>query len=150
MTSPNTVSRCVRDLGLKGALLTAFTPDSRRLVTRDAKEYAAWEVGTWRKLASWPADTTSLAARIRFSPDGTLVAVLQGNDRVQFVRTGDWRVVVTLIGPVQLDLVDMGWNGAGDRFYLLNRDGLVREWNLRTLREELAAMGLDWAATEAR
>ena len=142
--------KVVRDLGLKGALLTAFTPDSRRLVTRDATEYAAWEVGSWRKLASWPADTTSLAARIRFSPDGTLVAVLQGNDRVQFVRTGDWRVAVTLIGPVQLDLVDMGWNGAGDHFYLLNRDGQVREWNLRTLREELAAMGLDWSATEAR
>ena len=139
----------VHQLGLKGALLATFTPDGRHLITRDTTEYVVWNVGTWTKVAAWPADTTSLAARMRFSPDGHLLAVLQGNDRIQFVRLADWTEAVTLIGPLPLDVTDMTWNAAGDRFYLLTREGQVREWNLGSLRQQLGTMKLDWESAPA-
>jgi serine/threonine protein kinase len=134
----------VHHLGLKGALLATFTPDGRHLITRDTAEYIVWNVGAWTKVTAWPADTTSLAARIRFSPDGRFLAVLQGNDRIQFVRLADWSEAVTLIGPLPLDVTDMTWNAAGDRFYLVTREGQVREWNLASLRQQLGAMKLNW------
>lgn len=133
-----------RQLGLHGALLAVFTPDGRHLVTRDASEYAVWRVGSWTKVTAWPAETTSLAARIRFSPDGRFMAVLQGNDRVQILRTTDWSEAVTLIGPVPMDLMDVTWNAKGDGFYLLTREGQVREWNLGPLHAQLRGIGLDW------
>lgn len=139
----------VRQLGLKGALLATFTPDGRHLITRDTAEYCVWNVGSWTKVTAWPADTTSLAARMRFSPDGQFLAVLQGNDRIQFVRLADWTEAVTLIGPLPLDVTDMTWNAAGDRFYLVTREGQVREWNLASLRQQLGAMKLDWDSVPA-
>ena len=139
----------VQQLGLKGALLATFTPDGRHLITRDTANYAVWNVGPWTKVTAWPADTTSLAARMRFSPDGRLLAVLQGNDRIQFVRLADWSEAVTLIGPLPLDVTDMTWNAAGDRFYLVTREGQVREWNLASLRQQLGAMKLDWDTAPA-
>lgn len=139
-----TTAKPLRELGLHAALLTTFTPDSRYLLTRDTSEYAVWTTGTWQKIGKWPARTTSLAARIRFSPDERYVAVLQDNDRVQILSRGEWQERVTLISPLPLDMLDMTWNAAGDRFYLLTREGQVREWNLAELRRQLREMGLDW------
>lgn len=137
-------ARPLRELGLQGALLAVFTPDGRHLVTRDTKEYAVWSAGDWRKVASWPAVSTSLAARIRFSPDGRLMAVLQHNDHVQILRLSDWREVVRLTSPQPNDLLDMTWDRSGDRFLLLTREGQPCAWNLPSLRRQLRGMGLDW------
>lgn len=139
-----TTTQPLRELGLKGALLAVFTPDGRHLVTRDTTEYAVWTTGDWRKVVSWPAVTTSLAARVRFSPDGRLMAVLQQNDHVQILRLSDWREVVTLTSPRPNDLLDMTWDRAGDRFLLLTREGQALAWNLPSLRRQLREMGLDW------
>jgi len=131
---------------LSGALGAAFAPDSRRLITRDAKLYRVWETETWQELASWPAESTGLAGRIKFSSAGEAALVSQGIDRVQARRLSDYGELFTLTPPKPVDVFDFVLSRDGRQILLLAAGGRVHAWNLDRLAAELALLGLQHPA----
>jgi hypothetical protein len=130
--------------GIREGVGAAFFPGGRRMVTRTPREYAIWEAGTWRKLAAWPARNLGVANRLRFAKGGEWLAVQQGRDRVQVVRTSDAVELFTLTTPKPTELLDFVWSPGADRLWTMNGHARIQEWNLTRLAEELRELGLGW------
>ncbi len=99
-----------------------------------------WEVGTWR-MARQIGDEHGC-----FSPDGRLIAVQGVSRLIRLVETDTGRTLARLESP---DLC-RGWpvfSPDGSRLVVSTHDGSAAHvWDLRTIRRQLAAMGLDWVA----
>jgi WD40 repeat protein len=125
----------------------AFSPDSRWLAVArfPARECRFWRVGTWQ-----PGPTVLLSASffgaMAFARTTGAFAIDDGG-RVRLVDPDSGREIATL---------DAG-TGSSGRFYCLafsddgtrlaaGRDHMIHLWDLRQVRTELAALGLDWNA----
>lgn len=147
--------RRVRDLpaglpvrqGIGGAAADlAFSPDGRWLVTGDRREYRFWEVGSWRPGRRIPRPgSINLAGHSAFSPDGTLLAVVDSPFTVCLLDAPTGRRLATLESPdphlihclrfsPDSSLLAVGWDG----------HNATQVWNLRSIRQNLARLGLDW------
>jgi WD40 repeat protein len=126
-----------------GDAFLAFSADSRWLVTAAGKRYSFWQTGTWQRLDAIRYDGPAFGS-VAFSQDGTLLALSHARRTVQLLDAASRRELAQLT-------VSGSEQGYGFRF---NRDGtqlvmhgdsqLIQVWDLRRLREELAALGLDW------
>jgi eukaryotic-like serine/threonine-protein kinase len=116
-----------------------FSPDGKWLMTMSVP-CQLWEVGAWRK-ANQVGD-----GRGGFSPDGRLMTVQGTNRLIRLVETETGRTLARLESP---DLC-RGWpvfSPDGSRLVVSTHDGSAAHvWDLRTIRRQLAAMGLDWDA----
>jgi serine/threonine protein kinase/WD40 repeat protein len=122
----------------------AFSPDGRWLVTAAGGEYRFWEVGAWapgRRLAVPPA---AVAGPVAFDRAGTLLAVAWGNSEVRLLGPAGDGARVTLTVPGQTGITSLGFSRAGDRLAVGCASGVAYVWDLARLRDELAAIGLDW------
>jgi serine/threonine protein kinase/WD40 repeat protein len=128
----------VAELPIGRGAMVSFSPDGKWLMT--SAPCQLWEVGTWRKAKQFGD------GRGCFSPDGRLMA-LQGTSRlIRLVETETGRALARLESP---DLC-RGWivfSPDGSRLVVSAYDGRAAHvWDLRTIRRELVAMGLDWDA----
>ena len=116
-----------------------FSPDGKWLMTTSAP-CQLWEVGTWRK-ANQVGDGGGC-----FSPDGRLMTVQGANRLIRLVETETGRTLARLESP-DLCRVWPVFSPDGSRLVVSTHDGSAAHvWNLRTIRRQLAAMGLDWDA----
>ena len=79
-----------------------------------------------------------------FSPDSQVLAIACGRTAVRLLETKTARTLADFEAPL-LSAV-MGINFSPDGGELLTADGLgqIHVWNLRLIRQRLAAMKLDW------
>jgi WD40 repeat protein len=125
----------------------AFSPDSRWLAVAQfpGRECRFWHVGSWRS-----GPTIELPAgfygAMAFAHHGRLFAIDDGG-RVRLVDPDSGRELATL---------DAG-TGSSAHFFCMamspdgtqvaaGRDHIIHLWDLRRIREHLAALGLDWDA----
>jgi WD40 repeat protein len=133
----STTGGLARDLPLDCARHLKFSPDGRWLATTDLTRAQLWRVGSWQE------GPLVAGLSITFAPDG-LMAVGQ-------------RAVVCLVDPdtgkeyARLDATDepnpIPWcfSSDGSLLVVVGRDThTLLLWDLRALREELAARGMDW------
>ena len=116
-----------------------FSPDGRWLATNLGNKLTLWTVGDWRVGPHFEGSALS------FSPDGRLLAIAQPAGSVQLVEAETGRLVASLDDPQQSRSKQATFSLDGSRLILTSEDSrAARVWDLRAIRHELVAMGLDW------
>jgi serine/threonine protein kinase/WD40 repeat protein len=134
----------VQELPADDAVNVCFSPDGDWLVAGTTREYSFWEVGSWRCVHRVPRDRASLPGRMAFSPDGALLAITSSNHIVQLLDPTTAEEVATLSSPDPLLISWLSFSRDGSQLVVAAENHVLQIWNLRRIREELAAMGLDW------
>jgi WD40 repeat protein len=122
-----------------GGAVVAFSPEGRWLATCEVTRVRVWETGTWRLHHTFPREE-DYAKPIVFSPDGRLLAIPYTRSETWLVDPASGREIARLPttgGP---------WCFSHDGGTLVTEaeGGAVQLWDLKRIREQLAAMGLDW------
>lgn len=130
-----------QDLPVPGDAVLAFSPDGRLLVISSGQCHRLLRVGSWEPLWEIPRDSAvGVPAAVGFSPDGRLLAVSEFGPFVHLVATDTGEELARLEGERQGVLCF----GADSTQLYVNAGGLIRGWDLRMIRSQLAAMNLDW------
>ena len=126
----------------------AFSPDSRWLVLGLNTEYRLIRTGTWAVERVFQRSGTVVDNGVAaFSPDGRLLA-LHATDRVlRLVAPDNGKELARLNAPGQRILKRMRFSPDG-RWLASSTEADVQVWDLRTLRQELGVLGLDWDERE--
>jgi serine/threonine protein kinase/WD40 repeat protein len=130
---------------LAGELLTqqnscgvGFSPDSKWLATTGGG-LRLWHVD------SWQAGPDIGGREFAFSHDGNLLAVETGQGILRLVDPGSGREYARLKDPNQDRAGSMAFSSDGGLLAVTSGDSQsIHAWDLRTIRQELAKMGLDW------
>jgi WD40 repeat protein len=127
----------------EGEYATAkFSADGRWLVTSTRQEHRFWETGSWqpRHAIRRPAGSHT-GGSMAFSADPSTMALSPGLRGVQLVETATGRELATLDAENQLPLC---FSPDGSRLVTGDTTGTVRLWDLPLVRQQLAALKLDW------
>ncbi len=137
--------RMVCVLPTAGSTSVAFSADNAWLVTGTGAKYQFWRVGSWE-----PAHHLDRAGGgdypgvMAFSPDRALMALAHSRAAVRLVETSSGRELATL-DPTQFEEVyDLRFSPDGGLLAVASSTAGVRVWDLRLLRQRLAAVQLDW------
>ena len=116
-----------------------FSPDGKWLLT-GFPPCKLWTTGTWtlaRELGGMG---------LCFSNDSRLLALQDASKVIRLVEVETGRVIAQLEGP---DLSDIAWatfSPDDSRLALVCESEGVHVWDLRAIRKQLSAIGLDWHA----
>ena len=126
--------------------LVRFSPDGRWLAVAKVPghECRLWHVGSWQPGPTIQVSATFLVTA--FSRDGRLFAIDDGG-RVRLVDPDTGREVATLdAGTGSSTGFSCLAFSPDDTHVAAGRDHIIHLWDLRLIRAELAARGLDWDA----
>ena len=100
-----------------------------------------WEVGAWREVKQLGGEA------LCFSPDGRLVVVKDASKVIRLVDTETAGTLARFDSPDACDPAFVCFSPDGSRLVVTTNLGpAVHVWDLRTIRKQLAGMGLDWDA----
>jgi WD40 repeat protein len=121
-----------------------FGPDGW-LVTTVGPDYRLIETGSWQCRRTIPKKGGGdLLGPAAFSDDGKVLAAADAPDEVKLFDPNTGRVYATLSVPGGLRLGSLCYSPDGSRLAVNTADDLVHVWDLRRIRQRLAAMSLDW------
>jgi serine/threonine protein kinase/WD40 repeat protein len=127
-----------------GSAAVGFSPDGRWLVTALDYEYRLWQVGSWSPGITVRSE--GVTGYFAFTRDGGLLALDRGH-LVRLVDPQSGRELATLEPPPEFPR-GFWWpsfSPDGSRL-AVPIDRVILVWDLRLIRAQLAAMGLDWDA----
>jgi eukaryotic-like serine/threonine-protein kinase len=128
------------ELPVNTATAVAFSPDGKWLMTAGPPS-KLWTTGTW----AFVRETGGKG--FCFSPDSRLVALRDASRIIRLVEVETGRVIARLESPDSSDVEWATFSPDGSRLVLVpEHDPAVYVWDLRAIRKQLAAMGLDWHA----
>jgi WD40 repeat protein len=137
--------KVVRELATPWATTVAFSPDGGTLVTCTRDEYVFWDVKSWQpRRVVERHEVAGVPGMMDFAPDGKTLAIAHNPSLVQLrdVATGDQ--LATLEGPSRHEVGWLRFSRDGARLAVGCANGQVHVWDLRMVRQQLAARGLDW------
>ncbi len=132
----------IQELGVVGSATSLFSPDGEWLVTGSAEEYRFWKVAAWQAGLAIPRDRAGdMPGDMAFTPDGHILALLRGrNTGVTLVSFPEGKELASLDTGRPLAFSRDGGQllttGESSRGLLL--------WDLRLIRQQLAALQLNW------
>jgi WD40 repeat protein len=143
-----TTGKAVRDLqgeNLNGDAWVGFSPDGRWFVLGTFREYRFYEVGSWKQGRTYPRERADLsAAPLAFAPDGKVLAILQNPRLVQLLDVATGQELASLASAEPGRIGYLAFSPDGGRLAVACADGVLQVWDLRSLRRQLADVGLDW------
>jgi len=122
----------------------AFSPDSQWLVTGSAYEYQAWDARAWRRTYVATRSAYGHNSRIAFAPNGQLMAVTDSAFTVRLLETATGRELATFGMPEPQMISCLAFSPDGSQLAVGGQTPVIYLWDLRLIRQELAAMKLDW------
>jgi WD40 repeat protein len=124
-----------------------FSPDGRWLVIGTRSDFFFLEVGSWEQKGRLPRDLRSLSSSVSFACEGRLLALVEGRNRVRLydAATLPPRTLGTLETPEgPANLIGLSLSSDGTRLAATTEHSMIALWDLRRLRQELAALDLGW------
>jgi serine/threonine protein kinase/WD40 repeat protein len=122
----------------------AFSPNGEWLVTGGLGHYSFWKVGSWQPGPELVSEHShSGPAPLAFSADSRLLALAMSQVRLVDAATGN--TLATLAGPDSALISGLCFSPDGTRLAVARQDREVQLWDLRALRRQLSAFGLDYA-----
>jgi serine/threonine protein kinase/WD40 repeat protein len=140
--------RLVRRLVTNDNCTVGFSPDGRTLVIASSRDYSFRETSDWQvrhRVALGFGG--AVAGPMAFSPDGRLLALAANGRDIQLLNPANGAELATLTAPDAHRLEQIAFSGDGTRLAASIDGRAIQLWDLRRLREELAALGLDWPDT---
>jgi serine/threonine protein kinase/WD40 repeat protein len=129
----------VRELPTDGLAYVVFSGDGRWLVT-GADGNRLWSVDTWE-------EARFLGGRggVDFTPDGSLLAIESRSGVVRLLNPDTGIDYARLEDPHQDRAQNARFSADGTQLTLTTQEGTaIHVWNLRHVRAQLSALGLDW------
>jgi tetratricopeptide (TPR) repeat protein len=128
----------VKDLPVHGSSMVCFSPDGRWLATSGGG-CRLWLVGSWEEGPKISGE------HFAFAPDSKVLAVEDGFGVVHLYDPNTGREYARLEVGSQVQPIRQCFTTDGAELITGNREeGTIQIWNLRAIRAQLAAMGLDW------
>jgi serine/threonine protein kinase/WD40 repeat protein len=125
----------------QSAVLVRFSPDGKWLATSSLSGTCRlWSVGSWQQGPSLGVTWRAGA----FSPDGRLLAVETGQNTVRLVNPDTGKEYARLEDPNQDRASWLAFSPDGTQLIATGEDRWLHVWDLRVVRAELSARGLDW------
>jgi WD40 repeat protein len=130
------------NLPIRGTWQCAFSPDGRWLASLQKDAMTVWGTDNWspRYRISHPPE--DVRRGLAFSPDGRILATFASDWHVRLLRFETGEVIATF--PVGRLVKDLCFSLRGDRLAIAYESGHLQLWALRRVREQLAALQLDW------
>ena len=133
----------VFDLTIGGAGSAAFSPDGRWLIANGSGGCALWHAGSWQPGPALSKEIQNVGIFPTFSPDSCLLAFTMG-ETIHLLRADTGEGLAVLESPAPLSSARLLFSPDSAQLAALGSDGALQLWDLRALRRELAARGLDW------
>ena len=135
--------RLIRHLTTTDGGGVVFSPDGRWLYASSTPR--VWRSDDWAEAGTLPVGTPYRG--VAFSPDGGVLAAERGDGAVVLQGVPGGRILAVLENPLQARANTIAYSADGGRLVVAARDALVAQvWDVRALRRELLALGLDWEA----
>jgi tetratricopeptide (TPR) repeat protein/WD40 repeat protein len=123
----------------------AFSPDGRWLLIATGTELGIWEPGTWRAVRQIPREQPGVVPyAAAFAPDSKVLAAAVSPTTVRLFDTETWRPLARLQGSDADPITNVRFTPDGTRLLVCDQGRMIRVWDLRQIREQLAEAGLDW------
>ncbi len=126
-----------------------FSPDGAWLAVSGQTDVRFWHVGSWQWGWSEPLDRLAASPpAMAFSPDGQLLAIARSLQTIELYDMASRRAIAHLEGPDPVVVAGLCFSPDGSQLAMATSNHIVYIWELRVIRAQLAAMGLDWTAPE--
>jgi WD40 repeat protein len=123
----------------------AFSPDDRWLVTGAQGEYRFWQAGFWRLGRTIARDRLEeMPGLIAFAPDGRSMAIIPSPRAVRLIETATGRALANFSAPDPHEIRGLCFSPDGSQLAAATDDPAIQIWDLRSIRQNLARMRLDW------
>jgi WD40 repeat protein len=136
----------VIELPVPASATVKFSPNGEWLITGTAKEYGFWSVGTWRLHHTIPqAKGNRPPGTITFGQDARWAALTHGRRGVRLVEPPSGSELAVLEAPDPRIIFPTVSRSPDGRFLAVPTEGhLIQLWDLARIRQQLAALNLDW------
>lgn len=122
----------------------AFSPDGHWLVASTRGAYQFWDVGSWTPGQRIALEHAQVVGPIAFSPDGRVLVIAHSRSTVDLIDVTTGEPLGSLQSPDPIELSDFCFSCDGGQLLTVSMNRRIQLWDLRGLRQRLAAMGLDW------
>jgi serine/threonine protein kinase/WD40 repeat protein/tetratricopeptide (TPR) repeat protein len=127
--------------------IVAFSPDGRWLVSCSSSSAAGfyfWEVGTWKRGPLVPRSEAAAWHAPVFSPDSRMAALSQSTQQIRLFDPATDRTIAHLSTLQPLRAAPVAFSPDGTRLIASTNRRTHLMWDLRSIREQLRQMDLDW------
>jgi WD40 repeat protein len=135
----------IKDWEVGSSARVYFTPDNRELIVARAKEFAFHDLETLGVSRHMPRDIGLYPGHVAFAADGKLMALEMAPGLIHLKEITSGRTVARLEDPHGDHSTWMSFTPDGTQLVVAARyAGAIHRWDLRTIRERLKTMNLDW------
>ena len=124
-----------------------FSPDGRWLAASGGYDpvYRLYRTGSWESRIQLTGSHDQLAVPEldAFSPDGEIWAIGNPPFHTRLYSTATGRQLAILEPPHQMPIASLAFSPDGATLAVMQNDSVVQLWDLRQIRQQLAALNLD-------